>query len=109
MTNTKKKQRIRRKMHIRKKINGTMERPRIFVFKSNKYFYAGMADDESGVVLKSIMCKKNSKDIEKMSKEFAKEIKAKKIKKAVFDRNGYKYHGLIECFVEGLRSDGINI
>lgn len=109
MNKTKKEQRERRKMHIRKRINGTIERPRIFVFKSNKYFYAGMADDESGVVLKSCMCKKNSKDIEKMSKGFAKEIKEKKIASAVFDRNGYKYHGLIKTFVEGLRSDGINI
>ncbi len=109
MNKTKKEQRERRKMHIRKNINGTMKNPRVFVFKSNRYFYAGMADDESGIVLKSIMCKKNSKDIEKMSKEFAKDIKGRKIEKTVFDRNGYKYHGLIETFVEGLRSNGINI
>ena len=109
MKKTKRQQRERRKMHIRKKINGTTLKPRIFVFKSNKYFYAGMADDESGVVLKSITCKKNAKDIEKMSIEFAKEMKKSKIEKAVFDRNGYKYHGLIAVFVEGLRSKGINI
>lgn len=109
MKKTKRQQRERRKMHIRKKINGTISKPRIFVFKSNKYFYAGMADDESGVVLKSITCKKNAKDITKMSTEFAKEMKKRKIENAVFDRNGYKYHGLIAIFVEGLRSKEIKI
>jgi len=96
-------------MHIRKTVSGTMSKPRIFVFKSNKYFYAGMADDEAGKVLKSTRCLKNSKEIEKMSKIFASDIKKKKVKDAVFDRNGYKYHGLIKTFVEGLRSNGINI
>ncbi len=109
MKKTKKQQRERRKMHIRKKVNGTMLKPRIFVFKSNKYFYAGMADDENGVVLDSTMCKKNSKEIEKMSKDFVKEIKKKKIDTAIFDRSGYKYHGLVKVFVEELRTNGINI
>jgi large subunit ribosomal protein L18 len=109
MKKTKRQQRERRKMHIRKQVNGTMIKPRVFVFKSNKYFYAGMADDESGVVLKGITCKKNAKDIGKMSVEFAKEMKKRKIENAVFDRSGYKYHGLIAIFVEGLRSKEINI
>lgn len=109
MNKTKREQRERRKMHIRKNINGTSSRPRIFVFKSNRYFYAGIADDENGIVLKSIMCKKNSKDIEKMAKDFAGEMKKRKLGEAVFDRNGYKYHGLIKTFVENLRSNGINI
>jgi large subunit ribosomal protein L18 len=109
MNKTKEQKRQRRKMHIRKTVSGTMSKPRIFVFKSNKYFYAGMADDETGKVIKSTKCPKNSKEIEKMSKAFAGEIKKAKVKEAVFDRNGYKYHGLIKTFVEGLRSNGINI
>jgi len=109
MNRTKKQQRERRKLHIRKKVNGTMSEPRVFVFKSNRYFYAGMSDDESGKVIKSIVCRKNSKDISKMAKTFSEEMKGKKISGAVFDRSGYKYHGLIEIFVDGLRSNGINI
>lgn len=109
MKNTKEQKRQRRKMHIRKTVNGTTARPRVYVFKSNKYFYAGMADDTTGVVIKSTVCDKNSKDIEKMSKKFSDEMKKKKLGDAVFDRNGYKYHGLIKTFVEGLRSNGINI
>jgi large subunit ribosomal protein L18 len=96
-------------MHIRKTVNGTTAKPRVFVFKSNRYFYAGMADDTTGKVLKSSVCKKNSKEIEGMSKKFSEEMKTKEIESAVFDRNGYKYHGLIKTFVDGLRSNGINI
>ena len=109
MNKTKDQQRKRRKMHIRKKISGTVEKPRVFVFKSNKYFYAGIADDEKGVVLKSLRCDKNSKEIEKMAKSFVREMKSNKMDQAVFDRNGYKYHGLVKTFVEILRSEGINI
>jgi len=67
---TKKEKRIRRKAHIRKKIHGTALKPRVFVFKSNRYFYAGIADDDRSVVVKSLMSKKNEKDILAMTKKF---------------------------------------
>ena len=104
---TKKERRIRRKAHIRKNIHGTSEKPRVFVFKSNRYFYAGLADDDKSVVIKSFMSKKNEKDILEMAKKFAQE--AKKFDSLVFDRSGYKYHGLIQKFVEELRREGIKI
>lgn len=99
--------RQRRKLHIRKKVNGTASKPRIFVFKSNRYFYAGLANDEKNIVIKSFMCKKNSENIKKMAKDFTKE--AKKFDGAVFDRSGYKYHGLIKIFADELRNNGIKI
>ncbi len=104
---TKREKRIRRKAHIRKNLSGTTEKPRVFVFKSNRYFYAGIADDDKNVVVKSFMCKKNGKDILEMTKQFGKE--AKKYKALVFDRSGYKYHGLIQEFVEELRKQDIKI
>ena len=104
---TKEQKRQRRKAYIKKRIRGTSDRPRIFVFKSNKYFYAGLADDEKGIVLKSYMAKKETDDIIAMSKKFAKE--ALKSESVVFDRSGYKYHGLIKSFVEELRKEGVNI
>ena len=104
-TNEQKRQ--RRKAHIRKRIKGTTDRPRIFVFKSNKYFYAGLADDEKGIVLKTFMAKKNSDDIIAMAKKFAKE--ALKNKAVVFDRSGYKYHGLVKTFADELRNQKIKI
>ena len=93
---TKKEKRIRRKAHIRKKIHGTSIKPRVFVFKSNRYFYAGIADDDKSVVVKSLMTKKFV--------TFCKKYDA-----LVFDRSGYKYHGLIKSFVEELRKEGVKI
>ena len=55
----KKDRREKRKMHIRKKISGTADVPRIFVFKSNRYFYAGAADDDTSTVIMSKMSKKS--------------------------------------------------
>ena len=104
---TKKQKRIRRKMHTKKSTRGTSIKPRVFVFKSNKYFYAGIADDDKGIVLKTIMCKKDSDDIIAMSKKFSKE--ASKYEILVFDRSGYKYGGLIKIFVEELRKQKIKI
>ncbi len=101
--------RQKRKAHIRKKIAGVSARPRIFVFKSNKYFYAGAADDEKSVVLMSKMSKKKTDDIKEMAKKFATDLKKKKLEEAVFDRSGYKYHGLVATFVEELRNNGIKI
>jgi large subunit ribosomal protein L18 len=99
--------RQRRKMHIRKTLNGTAEVPRVFVFKSNRYFYTGLADDESQKVLLSRMCDKKEDEIKKLAKDMSKELK--KYDKLVFDRSGYKFHGLIKTFVETLRENKVNI
>lgn len=104
---TKKEKRIRRKAHIRKKLFGTALKPRVFVFKSNRYFYAGIANDEKSIVVKSLMSKKNEKDILAMAKKFV--VLAKKYDSLVFDRSGYKFHGLIKSFVEELRKEGVKI
>ena len=69
MTKTKDQKRQRRKMHIRKNVNGTSSKPRLFVFKSNRYFYAGIADDDKNIVIKSLMCKRKSDEIKEMAKE----------------------------------------
>ena len=105
----KKDNRQKRKLHIRKRVSGSTIKPRIFVFKSNKYFYSGVADDDKQVVLMSKMCKKNSDDIKVMAKKFATDFKKKKLEVAVFDRSGYRYHGLIAIFADELRSNGIKI
>ena len=105
----KKDRREKRKMHIRKKISGTADVPRIFVFKSNRYFYAGVANDDTSTVIMSKMSKKKAEDIKKMAKEFATSLKKKKIDKGVFDRSGYRYHGLVALFADELRNNGIKI
>jgi large subunit ribosomal protein L18 len=109
MKTNKDNNRQKRKQHIRKNVNGTMAKPRVFVFKSNRFFYAGASDDESNKVLMSKMSKRNEEDIVNMAKDFASDLKKKKIEVAVFDRSGYKYHGLVAAFAEGLRKNGIKI
>jgi large subunit ribosomal protein L18 len=105
----KKDRREKRKMHIRKKISGTADVPRVFVFKSNRYFYAGAANDDTSTVIMSKMSRKKAEDIKKMAKEFATSLKKKKIDKGVFDRSGYRYHGLVALFADELRNNGIKI
>ena len=105
----KKDRREKRKMHIRKKISGTADVPRVFVFKSNRYFYAGAANDDTSTVIMSKMSKKKAEEIKKMAKEFATSLKKKKIDKGVFDRSGYRYHGLVALFADELRNNGIKI
>ncbi len=101
----------RRKAKIRAKIHGRAEMPRLTVFKSNKYLYAQIIDDDKGHTL--VAC--DSKDIKKKPTECAKEIgfeiakraKAAKIGKVVFDRNGYLYTGNIKIIAEAAREGGL--
>jgi large subunit ribosomal protein L18 len=94
-------------MHIRKTLRGTEEAPRVFVFKSNKYFYAGVANDDNNKVIMSKFCDRKEKDIKSLAKEMSKKLN--KYDKLVFDRSGYKFHGLIKTFVEELRDNKVNI
>lgn len=97
---------IQRKKRVRAKIFGTADIPRVSVFKSNKYVYAQVINDEKGVTLTSAKGDKNK--AEKVGEELAKNAIAKKIKKIVFDRNGFSYHGRIKSLAEGARKGGLN-
>ncbi len=103
----KQKTRKKRKMHIRKKLKGTSERPRGFVFRSNQYVYLGVANDDEGKVYFSLKGGKNRAAAVELAKNFAKKLKEKKIDKIVFDRGGYKYAGVVKVMVETLREEGI--
>ncbi|SDO01833.1 50S ribosomal protein L18 [Desulfonauticus submarinus] len=113
MKRTRREARLKRKIRIRKKIYGTPERPRLVVFRSNRYIYAQVVDDTKGHTLVAYsslaMGKKN------VSKEVAKEVglkiaelaKKAKIEKVVFDRNGYLYHGRVKALADGAREGGL--
>ncbi|MFQ6083431.1 MAG: 50S ribosomal protein L18 [Candidatus Aminicenantia bacterium] len=114
----KRKARERIKRRIRKKIRGTKERPRLCVYKSNKYIYAQAVGDEQGVTIISASSlekglrgtQKNAKNIEvskKVGQKIAERLLKKKIKKVVFDRGGYPYHGRIKALAEGAREKGL--
>jgi large subunit ribosomal protein L18 len=104
--------RERRKLRIRRKINGTAERPRLSVFRSAKHIYAQVVDDVTGKTLAHMSTL--SKDVKGpadeaklVGKSIAASLKSKGITKIVFDRNGYLYHGRIKALAEAAREAGL--
>ncbi len=113
MAITKEKRRLRIRRGIRKKINGTVERPRLSVFKSNKDMYVQLIDDVKGHTLvstSSVELGKANINIE-ISKEVGKRLAEKAtgsgISSVVFDRGGYPYHGKVKALAEGAREGGL--
>lgn len=107
--------RSRRHRRVRGKIFGTSVCPRFSVFRSNKYNYIQIVDDEKGktLVFASDLELKKAGKLKKAEKAFevgkliAKKALDKKISKVVFDRGGYQYHGRIEKLASGAREGGL--
>jgi large subunit ribosomal protein L18 len=110
--------RERRKLRIRQKLAGTPERPRLSVFRSAKHIYAQVIDDTTGRTLahvstltrevKSASAEDAKIDAaKKVGEAVAKAAMAKGIKKVVFDRNGYLYHGRIQALADAARKAGL--
>jgi large subunit ribosomal protein L18 len=106
--------RERRHNRIRAKAIGTKEKPRLSVFRSNRHITLQLIDDQSGKTLVSasdLKLKKKATKTEiakEIGKKLAETAKEKKIKKVVFDRGGYKYHGRVKAAAEGAREGGLN-
>ena len=114
MKATKTDKRIRLKKKIRAKVSGTASMPRLSVFRSNMFIYAQLIDDEAGKTLASssdIKAKKGTKSerAKQVGAEIAAKAKAKekKLEKAVFDRNGFKYTGRIKTLADSARENGL--
>ena len=112
ITNKKAAQRQRRHTRIRSKVSGTAEKPRLCVFKSNKFIYLQLIDDEAGTTVAAASTKDaKGKNLVERSKEAGKSIaeKAKglKIDAVVFDRGGYIYTGAVQSAAEGAREAGL--
>lgn len=116
--NLKKQARIKRKKRIRKKLTGTSERPRLCVFRSAKHIYAQLIDDTRGHTL--AVATTLEKAVKESSETGGKTAKAnqigkiiaeraiqKGIKKVVFDRNGFLYHGRVKAVSDGAREGGL--
>lgn len=101
--------RQKRKKRARAKIFGTAEKPRLSVFRSNCYTYIQLIDDEDGKTLISALIKKTKGSSEKLGKLIAEKAIEKGIKKAVFDRGNYKYHGRIKAVAEEARKGGLQL
>lgn len=112
-----KKQQARKVRHyrIRSKITGTSERPRLNIFKSNNSFYAQIIDDTasntiigiSTLIFKDLTSTSNMEASIKLGETIANLASKKKIKKVVFDRGGYLYHGKVKAFAQAARSAGL--
>lgn len=104
-TSKQKQQKIaRRHKRIRSKVIGSLERPRLSVFKSHKFLYAQLIDDSKGHTL----AQASSNDAKKVGIEIAKKAKVLKIQKVVFDRGGYLYTGKIKAIADEARKGGLN-
>ncbi|MFH1624882.1 MAG: 50S ribosomal protein L18 [Pseudomonadota bacterium] len=110
--------RLRRKKRIRKKIMGTSERPRLCVFRSAKHIYAQVIDDTTGETLASastltkeikdgLKSSGNTEAAKKVGALIAKNALDRNIKKVVFDRNGYLYHGRVKAMALLAREKGL--
>jgi len=107
----KKKNFLRRKIRTRARIHGTSQRPRLSVFRSNKHIYGQLIDDDKKTVLVSASDQaiKKNKGIKKtelareVGKLLAKKALELKIKKVVFERGGYKFHGRVKQLAQGAR------
>ncbi len=106
----------RRRKRIRKNIFGNAEKPRVCVFRSNKYIYIQAIDDSNGSTIASISS--ISKELDKkigdtiedakiLGNLLGKKLLEKNINKIVFDRNIYKYHGVVKAVADGIREVGI--
>lgn len=100
-----------RHARVRKQVSGTKDIPRLCVYRSNLNIYAQLIDDENKVTLasaSSLDMKGNNIEVAtKVGEKIAEEAKKLKIKKVVFDRGGYLYHGKVQALADAARSKGL--
>ncbi len=112
------KRQLRRRLHVRRRIQGTAERPRLTVFRSSKHIYAQLIDDLSGITLAA--ASSNAPDVRsglpyggnikaavEVGKRLAVAAKEKGIHKAAFDRGHYRYHGRVKALADAAREGGL--
>ena len=113
---TKPQARLKRRHRVRAKVSGTAERPRISVFRSNRGIHAQLIDDLSGRTLAAVSWTEGDlrglKPMEQAGKAgelLAERAKAAGVGSALFDRGGYRYHGKVKAFADGVREGGLKV
>ena len=111
--------RVRNKAHVRKKISGSSDRPRVSVFRSANHIYGQAIDDIKAITLVAVSSLEkevkeqikghsgNKSAAQLVGKALGEKLKAKGLDSIVFDRNGYLYHGRVKSFADGIREAGI--
>ena len=113
---TKPQIRLKRRRRVRAKVSGTDARPRISVFRSNRGIHAQLVDDLAGRTLAAVSWTESDlrslKPMEQAHKAGvarAERAKAAGVESAVFDRGGYRYHGRVKAFADGIREGGLRL
>ncbi len=117
LRNLKKVRQLRRKLSIRKNVNGTELRPRVCTIKSNKHLVVQVVDDSISKTLFSVQtygknavkAKSNKDGAKLVGAALAEQLKQRKLENVVFDRNGNKYAGVIATLADSLRENGIRV
>lgn len=94
-----------RKKRNKDKVQGVAKRPRISVYRSNRYVYAQAIDDQKGVTLTAA----HGDSAGQTGRELGEKLLKLKVKSAVFDRSGYRYHGRVKAIAESIRESGVQI
>jgi large subunit ribosomal protein L18 len=112
---TKPAKRLRRRRRVRAKVQGTAERPRISVFRSNRGIFAQLIDDATGRTLAAATWTEadvrdlhGAEQAKRVGALLAERAQAAGVQSAVFDRGGYQYHGRVKALAEGAREAGLN-
>jgi large subunit ribosomal protein L18 len=112
---TKEASRLRRRRRVRAKVQGTAERPRIAVFRSNRGISAQLIDDLAGHTLTAVNWTetgvrdlKGAEQAKKVGELLAERAKSAGVDTVVFDRGGYQYHGRVQALADGAREGGLN-
>jgi large subunit ribosomal protein L18 len=113
---TKPQSRLKRRRRVRAKIVGSAERPRISIFRSNRGIHAQLIDDDAGHTLAAVAWTEPDlrglapkEQAGKAGEILAERAKAAGVERAVFDRGGYRYHGNVKAFAEGVRDGGLAV
>ena len=115
------KDRVRRRhLRVRRKVSGTAERPRLCIHKSLRHLYAQLVDDEAGrtLLFATTNCKefkngsgkktfRNVESAKKLGEIIGRKAADKGIRRVVFDRGGYRYHGCVKSFADAAREAGL--
>ncbi len=110
MKNTKKAMRMKRKLRIRAKVNGTADRPRMAIFRSNTALYVQLIDDTKGTtILADRTDGKSMAKAKELGTRIAEAAKKKGITTVVFDRGGFRYHGVVKTLADAAREGGLTI
>jgi len=113
---TKPQARLKRRRRVRAKVTGTAERPRISVFRSNRGIHAQLVDDIAGRTLAAVVWTEDDlrslkpiEQAERAGRLLAERAQGAGVGTAVFDRGGYRFHGRVKAFAEGVREGGLTV